>query len=175
MRKGLVQVYTGDGKGKTTAAAGLAARALARGLKVCFFQFVKPGKVSGEIISLQKAGGRNFRHESPGGYHPMLRPRLRETSKKAVLKGWARVKTLVKSGKYDVVVLDEINNVVKLGWVDLDEVLGLIREKPVSVELVLTGRDAEPEVMNCADLVTNFHCVKHPYDKGVKARKGVEY
>jgi len=173
LEKGLVQVYTGNGKGKTTAAFGLALRAIGRGLKVYVIQFIKGGFDYGELyvvdklpnLKLKAFGRGKFVTEEPAG---------REDVKLAE-EAFALAEEVVKSGEYDVVVLDEINVALNLKLIKIEKVLELIKNKPQHVELVLTGRYASNEIIEAADLVTEMKEVKHPFNKGYKARKGVEY
>jgi cob(I)alamin adenosyltransferase len=173
MEKGLVQVYTGNGKGKTTAALGIALRAVGHGLKVFVIQFMK-GKVRyGESKSAQKL--------SP---HLTIKPVGRDAfvSKshpdpadiERAQDGFALAKKVIENGEYDIVILDEINVALDYGLIALSDLLQLIDSKPTSVELILTGRNAKPEIIEKADLVTEMVERKHYYDKGIKARKGIE-
>jgi cob(I)alamin adenosyltransferase len=167
LEKGLTHVYTGSSKGKTTAAFGLALRALGNGMKVLVVQFLKGGgRLSGEA---------KFLSETPGAEvicftdqrHPIF------SKDKDGDNEIARDK--INSGEYGLVILDEINNCMREGWLDVREVVKLIGEKPESVELVLTGRGCPQEVIDVADYVTEMQVVKHPAQNGVKARKGIEY
>ncbi len=170
MRRGYVQVYTGNGKGKTTAALGLALRAAGAGLKVFIAQFVK-GQRASEHLMLERFGEMiTYRQYGRG----LIRQTPTEEDIAGAREGMRACGEAVRSGSYDVVILDEINVAVRLGLVSVEEVLGLIRGKPTSVELVLTGRDANEAVMEEADLVTEMRAIKHYYEKGVKARRGIE-
>jgi cob(I)alamin adenosyltransferase len=170
MRKGYVQVYTGNGKGKTTAALGLALRAAGAGLKVFIAQFIKEERCSehlmlerfGEMITYRQYG-RGLIRSTPG-----------EEDIAGAREGMREITEVVRSGSYDVVILDEINVAVSLGLISVEEILGLIRGKPAAVELVLTGRNAHDAVMEEADLVTEMREIKHYYEKGVQARRGIE-
>jgi cob(I)alamin adenosyltransferase len=171
--KGLVQVYTGSGKGKTTAALGLALRAVGHRFKVLVIQFLKGGIAYGEMRSAKKLapyltivpmGREHFvRKENP---HPIDR--------RWANKGWELAKRSVRSQKYQIVILDEINVAVEYGMVPLPELLSLMENKPKNVELVLTGRWAKPEVLRRADLVTEMRERKHYYKKGIESRVGIE-
>ncbi|RMG84649.1 MAG: cob(I)yrinic acid a,c-diamide adenosyltransferase [Candidatus Dadabacteria bacterium] len=173
-RRGLVIVHTGPGKGKTTAALGLALRAVGQGLRVAMVQFIKGSWKYGELkapeflpgfeITPMGRGFVNLGSEEPDPQDVAL---ARETL------AAAREKLL--SGRYDMVILDEINYAVDYGLVPVEDVLRLIREKPQGVHLVLTGRNARPEVIEAADLVTEMREIKHPFREGVKAQKGIEF
>ncbi len=175
MKKGLVQVYTGDGKGKTTCAFGQALRAVGRGLKVCIFQFLKDEKLgSGEVIAFE-AFKDSVRIVRGCQTHPMLAKKEQPSLKEEILEMVAEVKQVLASGKYNMVVLDEINNCVDSGLLEVKRLVEIIKVKPARTELILTGRGAAREVVELADLVTNMSLVKHPFKAGVKARKGIEY
>ncbi|MEW5766302.1 MAG: cob(I)yrinic acid a,c-diamide adenosyltransferase [bacterium] len=173
MRKGLTQIYTGEGKGKTTAAIGQIIRALGRGLTVCLVQFLKPGS-SGELSPLRKLGIRVIQSQQRYRFpHPTEEERSRVKSEiNSLLQ---EVNRLLTGRQYDVIVLDEINNCLHLGLVEPEVILDLISQKPDKVELILTGRYAPAEVMERADLVTEMVPLKHPYDQGIPAREGIEY
>jgi cob(I)alamin adenosyltransferase len=170
MREGYVQVYTGNGKGKTTAALGLALRAAGAGMKVFIAQFIKEERCS-EHLALERFGemiacrqyGRGLIMKAPS-----------EEDIAASREGMREINEAVRSGAYDVVILDEVNVAVSLGLVGVEEVLALMREKPRSVELVLTGRNAHEAVIKEADLVTEMREIKHYYQNGVGARRGIE-
>jgi cob(I)alamin adenosyltransferase len=170
MKQGFVQVYTGNGKGKTTAAIGLAIRAAGAGLKVYFCQFLK-GRQSSEIKILKKINS----HISV----------LRSGRKKFVIvpkkcdiecakKCFQRVKRIILKGEYDVVILDEINNAMAINLINSNELVTVIKEKPKHVEIILTGRNISKEIKKIADLVTEMKDIKHYYSKGIRARKGIE-
>jgi len=172
MKKGYIQVYTGEGKGKTTAALGLAVRAAGHGLRVCMIQFMKNDKEVGEVraaellapwLSIYPMGPRGFVTGKP-------RPVDYQMARKAL--DFSR--DIVKNRAYDVVILDEVNVAVHYGLLPLEDILGLMDLKPDSVELILTGRDADPQVIERADLVTDMVDIKHYFRKGVVAREGIE-
>lgn len=169
--KGFIQIYTGDGKGKTTAALGLAMRAVGHGLKIAFIQFMKKWEY-GELKSARKLGIeiRQF-----GIRKFVKKGRPPKKAFEEAEEGMKFAKSVVMSGKYDIVVLDEINTAVDFGLVQKSEALKLIEERPEHVELVLTGRGAPDEFIKIADLVTEMREVKHPFRKGVMARRGIEY
>lgn len=171
-KRGYVQVYTGDGKGKTTAALGLALRAAGAGLPVYLTQFCK-GQDSSEhealkrfsdLITFSHSGSRSFIMAAP------TTEDIAQAQENLVALQHALI-----SGNYRLVIADELNVAVDLGLVTVDEALELIEARPEHVELVLTGRNAPPEIVMRADLVTEMLAVKHPYREGVKARKGIEY
>lgn len=172
-RHGCVHVYTGNGKGKTTAAAGLALRALGAGLRVYFAQWMK-ARPSAELDMLQKAGGDRFTLERFGtGNWVRNAPAPEEIA--AAAAGFSAAETAVASGHYDVVILDEINVAASLKMIPEEKLLALIRARPHAVELVLTGRNAPAAVMDAADLVTEMREVRHYFHRGVAARPGIEY
>jgi cob(I)alamin adenosyltransferase len=170
MRKGYVQVYTGDGKGKTTAALGLALRAAGAGLKVFVCQFVKNQKCSEHRMLGRLGQAVTCRQYGRG----LIRRGASEADIAAARKGLHDAAEALSVGGYDLVILDEVNVAVYCGLIDVEDVLGLIAKKPAGIELVLTGRNAHPRIMEAADLVTEMRSVKHYYDKGVKARRGIE-
>ncbi|MBC7345058.1 MAG: cob(I)yrinic acid a,c-diamide adenosyltransferase [Clostridia bacterium] len=173
LEKGLVQVYTGNGKGKSTAAFGLALRAAGQGLRVLIVQFLKAGDY-GEHRSLVKLRPeveiRSFGR--PGFIKP---GRAGEEDVRLAGEGFCLAEKEVTGGEWDVVILDEINSAVQFGLIPVDKVLSLISRKPAHVELVLTGRNAPEEVVAAAHLVTEMREVKHPYQNKIPARRGIEY
>lgn len=173
LEKGLVQVYTGDGKGKTSAALGQALRAAGRGLKVYLIQFIKGGFDYGERHAVDQLAAVKLAAFGRGRFiteKPPLEEDVRLAGEALEL-----AENVVASGEYDVVILDEICVALHLHLVAPQEVLRLIRTRPHHVELVLTGRYAPPEIIEVADLVTEMKEIKHPFRKGVPPRKGIEY
>jgi cob(I)alamin adenosyltransferase len=168
--KGYVQIYTGDGKGKTTAAIGLATRMAGAGGKVFIVRFMK-GRPSSEYEALGKLD--NVQFESFGSTNFVYDVPAHEDGAMA-MDGLARAEAVICGGDYDLVILDEINNALDLELVPCTEVERLIRQKPAHVELVLTGRAAKPSILELADLVTEMTCIRHYYDSGVPSRKGIE-
>ena len=173
LEQGLVQVYTGDGKGKTSAAFGLALRAVGRGLKVYVIQFIKGGFDYGELYVVERLPNFKLKAFGRGKFVTDVSPA--EDDVRLAKEAFELAREVVSGGEYDVVVLDEINVALHLKLVGIEEVVDLIRRKPKHVELVLTGRSAPSEVVELADLVTEMREVKHPYTKGVPPRKGIEY
>jgi cob(I)alamin adenosyltransferase len=168
--RGLVQIYTGDGKGKTTAALGLALRATGAGKKVYIGQFLK-GKTCSEHRVLKKFKTIKVEQYGRSGF-------IKRTPQKKDIKlakaGLNKIKKIFKAKTYDLVILDEINLALHFNLLDLGEVVQLIKTKPKTVELVLTGRYVHPRLIELADLVTVMKEVKHYFKKGVKARLGIE-
>ena len=170
--QGYVHVYTGDGKGKTTAALGLTLRAVGAGLKVYFGQFMKKYDYS-EIIGLRHLEDRVTTVQFGTGHYVIGAPKPEDI--KAAREGLALLKTALYSGAYDVVIADEANVAAARGLIRDQDLLELMAGRPHHVELVLTGRGASEEVMAAADLVTEMRAVKHPYTNGISARKGIEF
>jgi cob(I)alamin adenosyltransferase len=172
LERGQVQIYTGNGKGKTTAALGLAFRAVGRGLRVCMIQFMKGGGPYGEHLAAEKLAplltiiptGRPgwVNRENPD-------PEDMRLAHEALKRAQAAL-----DGSYDLVILDEVNGAVGFGLLTVDEVLALLAQRPDKVELVLTGRNADDRLIAAADLVTEMREVKHYYRSGVSSRVGIE-
>jgi cob(I)alamin adenosyltransferase len=168
---GLVQVYTGDGKGKTTAALGLALRAAGWDKKVIFIQFLKGDTNCGEHRFVNKHLPFEIVQPNRGNCFTRSRAELEPF----VAEAFARAVAAATGGDYDVVILDEVFHAVNGGYIATEALLELMENKYPATELVLTGRGAPPEIIAAADLVTGMKAVKHPFGKGVKARKGIEY
>lgn len=173
LKKGLVQVYTGDGKGKTSAAFGLALRAAGRGLKVYVIQFIKGGFDYGELYVVDKIPNISLKAFGRGRFVTQFPPPPEDV--KLAEEAFQLAKKVTESGEYDIVVLDEINVALNLKLLSVEQVLALIKNKPAHVELVLTGRYAPKEIIEVADLVTEMREVKHPFQKGISRRKGIEF
>lgn len=175
MEKGYVQVYTGDGKGKTTAALGLALRAVGRGMKVVVFQFLKSSFSGEQESALRLAPELEIRR-----FNLLEKPlwemsgEEREQLKEITARGFAQAKIMAGEGRSDIIILDEIMGVLNQGFLTVYEVCEIINEKAPGVELILTGRNAPPEIMERADLVTEMRAVKHYLEQGIKARDGIE-
>jgi len=176
LSKGLVIVYTGGGKGKTTAALGIVLRAVGYKYNVCMIQFIKGSWHYGELDSFKRLepefelipAGKGFvgiiDDKSPKEEHKQIANQAIEMSREKI-----------QSGKYDVVILDEINYAINLELVEAKDVIDLIKSKPESVNLVLTGNHARKEIIDLADLVTEMKEIKHPFQQGIKAKKGIDF
>lgn len=193
LERGLVQIYTGDGKGKTTAALGLAFRAAGHGLRTCIVQFLKGTGYSGELESSYFSNGLidiyQFGRACPRARNIRLgiekcdacgkcfvsEDDITEQDTEDCNHALTRAKEAVYGGQYSIVVLDEVAHTLKLGLISDDAILELISTKPRNVELVLTGRGFSSRLQAAADLITNMHMIKHPFDKGFDARRGIEY
>lgn len=169
--KGYLQVYTGDGKGKTTAALGLSLRAAGAGLKVYIAQFLKQGHYS-EIKALKQFSDTIVLEQFGLGEFVKGQPTQAEMN--AARDGLEKARERLSSGDYDMVILEEANVAVAIGLFSIKDLMDIIRQKPDHVELVITGRGAAPEVIEKADLVTEMKAVKHYFEKGVQARIGIE-
>jgi cob(I)alamin adenosyltransferase len=169
--KGYIQVYTGNGKGKTTAALGLAIRAAGAGLKVFIAQFIKMGEYSeihalkrfSDLITIEQYGLGRFIKGKPS-----------PEDIEAAGKGLERIENIIDSREYPVIILEEANVAVACGLFSVEDLLKIIDKKPDDLEIVITGRNAMPEIIERADLVTEMKEIKHYYQKGVKARVGIE-
>lgn len=173
MKQGLVIVFTGNGKGKTTAALGLLLRAWGRGMRVCVIQFIKAETGSwGEIKAARKLG---IDWSTLGDGFTWLSSDLTKTIGYAK-KGWELAQQKMLSGDFDVVILDEFTYPLHLKWFDTAQIVEWLRQnKPPELNLVITGRDAPSELIEFADLVTEMNNIKHPFDKGIKAKPGIDF
>ena len=169
--KGYIQVYTGDGKGKTTAALGLTIRAAGAGLKVFIAQFIKMGEYS-EIKALKRFEDLITVEQFGRGRFILGKPSLEDI--KAAKKGLEKIITILSSGKHNVVIMKEANVAVKIGLMSVQDILKIMTAKPQDVELVITGRSADSKIIEKADLVTEMKEIKHYFQKGVAARVGIE-
>ena len=172
LERGYVQLYTGDGKGKTTAALGLVLRALGQDLRPAVLQFMKGDPNWGEIVSLTRLG---VPVHQCGLDHWVRAGKVSADDRAAAAAGFDRGRALVESEDYDLVVLDELVTAVFFELVPLSSVLELVAAKPAAVELVITGRRAPDELVAAADLATEMRPLKHYFDAGVQARPGIEY
>ncbi len=177
-KRGYIQVYTGDGKGKTTAALGLTFRALGRGWNVLLILFTKGGDDYGELYSARQLSpqiSRQLTIVQAGLNRIVFTHNMKEEDAIEITNGWEIAKRAAFSGKYDLIVLDEANIAIDLGLIPLEEMKDLLKNKPPELEVVLTGRRAHPEIIELAHLVSEIRPIKHYWDIGVKARKGIEY
>lgn len=179
LEKGLVEIYTGDGKGKTTAAFGLALRAAGQDNKVLIYQFLKPASLNvGERFAL-KLGAVRIRVESLDVEWDMKAsakdPKRTAEVRTAIADVLERIGEMAEKRFYDVIILDEIVYCIAEGLARLEDIKRVVERKDAAVELVLTGRGASEELMELADLVTEMRNVKHPFDKGVQARRGIDF
>ena len=172
MKKGLVQIYTGNGKGKTTAALGLSLRAAGQGLKVFIAQFVK-GMFYGELEALERFAPQITLRQY--GRKCFIRDKPTEEDVRLAREGWQEIQDVLKSAKFDLLILDEIGIAIHYRLISLEEVEELLRARPEGVELVLTGRKIPEALYEQADLVTEMREIKHYYSAGVQARKGIEF
>lgn len=174
-KKGLVHIYTGDGKGKTTSAVGLAVRSLGHGLKVCYAYFHKQPEKYGytEINMLQKLGATIYGFAKG---HPFCDKNIfAENLKAEAPEGLSFLNSIIHSMHFDLLIMDEIIISVRDGYLPEDMLLDFIRNKPADLELVLTGRGATPQLMELADYVSTVTKIKHPYDNSIPCRKGIEF
>lgn len=176
LEKGLVQVYTGDGKGKTTAAIGQGMRAYGNGLKVYMLQFLKGGP-TGELKTIDELNDnfKIFRFEKPRDFVWNLNEDEKEELKREIKEGYKFIINTIKENKCDVLIIDEIMGVLYNKFLTEEEVIYIIDNKPQSMELILTGRNIPEAILKKSDLVTEMKCIKHYFEKGVGARKGIEY
>lgn len=172
MEKGLVHIYTGGGKGKTTAAAGLCARALGQGLRVGYYQFLKNG-CSGEVESLRKLGAEVVAAQSTDKFIWEMDEKEKEACRAAQAAHLQMAREAMPS--LDLLVLDEVIGACGAGMLREKDLLTLLAERPLRLEVVLTGRDASEALYAVADYITEMRAVRHPFDKGQTAREGIEY
>ncbi|MBI2957918.1 MAG: cob(I)yrinic acid a,c-diamide adenosyltransferase [Chloroflexi bacterium] len=169
----LVEVFTGNGKGKTSAALGGVVRALGHGLRVHIVYFMKGEYPYGEQPVLEKLENVSFERF---GFTDFCDPdNVTEEEKEQAHRALSAARQAMSSGKYDLVVLDEVNVASSWQLIDVQDVVGMIKDKPDRVELILTGRGADPRVIELADLVTEMRKLKHPYDRGILSRKGFDF
>ena len=172
MKKGFIHVYTGPGKGKTTAALGLGLRAVGAGFKVHMVQFMK-GRRYSEIDGIEQLS--NFSISQHGRDEFVNKENPEQIDIDMAQEGFDFAKKIIKDSKFDMIILDEINVAVDFKLIDLKDVLNLIEDKPEPLELILTGRYAHSDIIKKADLVTEMLEIKHPYQKGVLSRKGIDF
>lgn len=175
---GYIQVYTGNGKGKTTASLGLAMRALGRNWKVLIIMFTKGGNDYGELNSFRELAPEiknNLKIVQAGLDRIVYKNNQNADDKREIKKGWEFAKEKIKNNEFQLIILDEINIAIDLEILDIDEVVEVLKNKPDEVEIVLTGRNAHPKIIEIAHLVSEIQPVKHYWDTGISARKGIEY
>jgi cob(I)alamin adenosyltransferase len=173
--RGLIIVNTGPGKGKTTAAMGTALRAVGNGMKVLMLQFLKGSWHYGELDAV-KAFGENFVMKQMGrGFVKVGGAETDPEDVRMVEEAWKEADEAIMSGGWDLVILDEINYAISYGMLDPEKVVEMLKRKPEHVHVILTGRNAHPTIIELADTVTEMKQVKHAYDKGVLAQRGIEY
>ncbi len=175
---GYIQVYTGNGKGKTTASLGLAMRALGRCWKVLIIMFTKGGDDYGELNAFRELApdiANNLKIVQAGLDRIVYLDNQNEKDREEILKGWELAKKAIKNDEYQLIILDEANIAIDLGIIDVDEVVEVLKNKPDNMEIVLTGRNAHPKIIEIAHLVSNIEPVKHYWNTGIAARKGIEY
>jgi len=171
-RQGLVVVNTGHGKGKTTAALGVVLRAWGRGLRVVIVQFVKTRTGNyGENRAAKKLGIEMI----PMGEGFTWLSKDIEKDKATAREAWELAREKICSGEYDLVVLDELTYPLTYGWLPIEEIIGVLRQRPEGLHVIITGRDAPEELIDYADLVTEMREIKHPFQKGLKAQPGIEF
>jgi len=175
IRRGLIIVNTGPGKGKTTAAMGTALRAVGNGLKVLMLQFLKGSWHYGELDAVQAFGGNFVMKQMGRGFVKVGGAETDPEDVKMVEAAWAEAEHAILDGEWDVVILDEINYAISYGMLDPTKVADVLKRKPELVHVILTGRNAHPTIVELADTVTEMREVKHAYQKGIMAQRGIEY
>ena len=175
MEQGMIHIYCGDGKGKTSAAVGLAVRAAGCGKKVLFARFLK-NEESGELAVLDKISEIEVIHlEKSFGFFSTLSAKEKEEVHRVYERLWRRILSMISDDAYDVLVLDEFMAAYRYGVISRESALEFLRERPESLEIVLTGRGPDESLVELADYVSEILKVKHPFDRGIRARKGIEY
>jgi cob(I)alamin adenosyltransferase len=174
-RRGLILINTGPGKGKTTAALGTALRAVGNGMRVLVLQFLKGSWHYGELDAVQSFG-QNFVMKQMGrGFVKIGGAETDPEDIRLVEAAWAEAREAIESGEWDMVVLDEINYAISYGMIDPAQIAEALKNKPEMVHVILTGRNAHPQLVELADTVTEMREVKHAYQKGILAQRGIEY
>jgi len=175
VRRGLIIVNTGAGKGKTTAAMGTALRAVGQGMRVLMLQFLKGSWHYGELDAVQAFGEKFVMKQMGRGFVKVGAEKPDPEDVRMVEQAWSEAEKAIQSGQWDLVVLDEINYAVSYGMLDPTKVVDVLKMKPEMVHVILTGRNAHPIIVEIADTVTEMRQVKHAYEKGVMAQRGIEY
>lgn len=177
-KHGYIQVYTGNGKGKTTASLGLCLRALGRNWKVLLVMFTKGGSNYGELVSFKKLSNvinDNLTVVQAGLDRIVYSDNITKNDNTEIINGWKIVKEAIRTNAYNLIIMDEANIAIDLDILDVNEVVETLKNKPEEMEIVLTGRNAKPEIIEIAHLVSNIDPIKHYWDTGVAAREGIEY
>jgi len=174
-KKGLILVNTGNGKGKTTAALGMGMRAWGQGMRVLVLQFIKGNWKYGELEAAERMGADFVIRQMGEGFVKGCSEEGMKEHQNAALEALETASAEMVAGQWDMVILDEINYAIKFGLVSVKKVLALLNNKPASLHIVLTGRDAHADIIEIADLVTEMKEIKHPYKQGIKAQKGIEF
>ena len=175
-KDGLVIVYTGNGKGKTTAALGMALRAVGYNHKICLIQFIKGSWPYGEMTSIKRLEPEVEFIVAGKGFVGIIDDKSPKEEHIKVAKEALKIaKEKIQSAKYDIVILDELNYAINLGLIPVNDVIQIIKSKPEKLNLVITGNHAKPEIIELADLVTEMKEVKHPFKSGIKAKKGIDF
>ena len=175
VRRGLIIVNTGPGKGKTTAAMGTALRAVGQGMRVLMLQFLKGSWHYGELDAVQAFGDRFIMKQMGRGFVKVGTEKPDSEDVRLVEEAWAEAALAINSRDWDLVILDEINYAISYGMLDPAKVAEILKNKPPMVHVILTGRNAHPTIVELADTVTEMRQVKHAYEKGVEAQRGIEY
>jgi cob(I)alamin adenosyltransferase len=174
MTTGLIHIYTGDGKGKTTAAVGISVRAQSRGLRVLFTQFFKEADSGSEIAALERLGIMTINFDKVKS--PLFHPDIEKSTLRAeAAKALSHIRDIFNENRFDLVVIDEFICLITEGILTEDEAIAFLRGKPLNLELVLTGQGATQNILEVVDYVTFMKNIKHPYDKNMSARKGIEF
>jgi cob(I)alamin adenosyltransferase len=175
LRRGLIIVHTGPGKGKTTAAMGTALRAVGQGMRVLMLQFLKGSWHYGELDAVKAFADKFVLKPMGRGFVKVGAEKPDPEDVRMVEEAWKEAERAIQSGEWDLVVLDEINYAISYGMLDPAKVVDTLRKKPAMVHVILTGRNAHPTIVEMADTVTEMRQVKHAYEKGVMAQRGIEY
>ncbi len=173
MKKGLLIVYTGKGKGKTTAALGVTLRAVGHGMRVCMIQFIKGKWKSGELNAVKDFKGRFDINVMGKGF--LFDSEDIEEDRSAARDAWEYAKRVISSSEYEVVILDEFTYLMEYGMIEEKDAIEFLRQRPKRVHIIVTGRNASKSLIDIADLVTEMKVVKHPLHRGVKAQRGIDY
>jgi cob(I)alamin adenosyltransferase len=175
IRRGLILVHTGPGKGKTTAAMGVGLRAVGQGMRVLMLQFIKGSWHYGELDAVNAFGDKFVIKQMGRGFVKVGGEKPDAEDVRMVEEAWAEAEQAIQSGLWDLVILDEINYAISYGMLSAAKVVETLRKKPEMVHVILTGRNAHPTIVELADIVTEMRQLKHAYDQGVLAQRGIEY